>query len=71
MTTITDLRSAGAGDTPQGRRRRPNRIIAFGISAEDWDRLTELAVADLRDPEQQARWLVLRAIRAAEQEAAS
>lgn len=71
MSTIADIRAAGRGDAGPGRRRRPNRIIAFGLTAEQWEKLTDLAVADLRDPEQQARWLVLQALRVADEEAAS
>lgn len=67
MTMLTDLGAAGA----QARRKRPNRIIAFGLEATDWDRLEKMAAAELRDPQLQARWLVLQALRAAEAEPAS
>lgn len=68
MTTpTTTSRESGA----RGARRRPTRVIAFGIAAEDWDRLEALAAAELRDPLLQARWIVLQALRSLPDEAAS
>lgn len=59
-------------DVLEGRRRgRPVRLICFGISAEEHDRLNVIAAAEERDAEQHARWLVREAIRAAQREEAA
>lgn len=58
MNTVTEMYPLAPG-----RRRRQTRVIAFGISGEDWDTLLALAVSESRDPDQQARWVVLKAIR--------
>jgi len=57
-----------AGASP---RRRYNRVVAFGLSGEEWDTLTEMAVSEARDPFAQARWVVLQAIRVFAEERAS
>lgn len=71
LTPIGERPGRGAPDIPSPTRRRYNRVVAFGLSGEEWDTLTEMAGAEARDPFQQARWLVLQAIRSYEAEAAS
>lgn len=66
MTPI-DFRAVGA-DRP---RKRQCRVIAFGLAGEDWDVLIDLAESEGRDPEQQARWVVLQAIRGHKERRAS
>lgn len=69
MGTVTPLPTT---DPPEGGgRRRYNRVVAFGLSGEEWDTLTDMAAAEARDPFQQARWLVLQALRAYAEERAS
>lgn len=66
MTTPMELRTGvGRG------RRRPTRVIAFGLDGADWDRLEKLAADELRAPELQARWIVLQALRSLPDEVAS
>lgn len=55
----------------RGSGRRSNRLIAFGLSAEQWDLLVDLATSEGRDPEQQARWIVLQCLRVYADELAS
>jgi hypothetical protein len=43
-------------------RGRPRKQVVITLIAEDWDRLVELARVSERDPYQQARWLLLRAL---------
>ena len=67
MSTLTDIRAVDG----VRRRKRQNRIIAFGLSGDEWDVLVDLAVSESRDPEQQARWVVLQAIRGYAEQRAS
>jgi len=55
----------------RGTGRRCNRLIAFGIAGQDWDLLVDLAASEGRDPEQQARWIVLQCLRVYAEELAS
>lgn len=71
MSTITELHPAAGTPEPCRQRRRQTRVIAFGITGEEWDTLIEMAVSESRDPEQQARWVVLQAIRLFAEERAS
>jgi len=70
MTTLTDIRTAGRR-APDGARRRQNRLIAFGLAGDEWDVLVDLAESEGRLPEQQARWVVLQAIRGYAEQRAS
>lgn len=69
MTIVTEMYARGGVSGP--RRRRQAHVIAFGLAGQDWDTLVEMAIAQSRDPEQQARWIVLQAIRLFAEEAAS
>lgn len=44
-------------------RRQPGRHIVVTVSRDEWDRLAASAAADERDPFQQARWLLIRALK--------
>ncbi|HEX6786981.1 MAG TPA: hypothetical protein VF076_07270 [Acidimicrobiales bacterium] len=41
---------------------RPRRNIALTLTPDEWDRLVRAALADDRDPYQQARVLLLRGL---------
>lgn len=41
---------------------RPRRQVVVTLSAEEWRALSAQATADDRDPFQQARWLLVRAL---------
>lgn len=43
-------------------RRQPGRTIVLTVSRDVWDRLVVAAAASDRDPYQQARWLLVRAL---------
>lgn len=62
-TELYPVERAGDSGPRTGRLRRQNRVIAFGLSGDDWDALIEMAALEARDPFQQARWVVLQAIR--------
>lgn len=47
-------------------RQRPRRHVVVVLAADDFDRLAVLAEKDARDPFQQARVLILRALDAEE-----
>lgn len=68
MGTLTTMPPT---DPVERGRRRYRRVVAFGLSGEEWDALTEMAIAEARDPFAQARWIVLQAIRLFAEEAAS
>lgn len=41
---------------------RPRRNIIVTLTADEWDRLLQDAIAAERDPWQQARWIVRQAL---------
>lgn len=41
------------------RPRRPGRKLVIVLAADEWDRLEADALRDLRDPWQQARYILL------------
>jgi hypothetical protein len=41
---------------------RPRRRVVVMLAPDEWDRLVLRADAEARDPFQQARWLILRAL---------
>jgi hypothetical protein len=44
-------------------RRQQGKRIVVTVSRDEWDRLAARAAAEERDPWQQARWLLVRALR--------
>lgn len=57
--------SPGGRVPPTKTGGRPRRQIVLTLLPDEWDRLTEAGAREERDPYQQARYLVLRALRSA------
>jgi hypothetical protein len=55
----------GSSAVARPRRKLGKRIVVT-VSRDEWDRLAARAAAEERDPWQQARWLLVRALRETE-----